>query len=234
MNRFSANLALLSDVAMATLGGSLKRKQRISARLGDMLSYLFIASATLKRFDDEGRPKEDRVLVHWALQDLLYRLQESQLALLDNFGTVGKVMKAIMYPFGRIMKRPSDKLDHKVAKLLLKPNDSRERLGKGQFLSADGQFGYLEQTLRDVIAAEPLFDKVRKAANDRRIPFMFLDQVAEQGKRLGVLDDDDVEVLRRAEQGRLRVISVDDFAHEELIAGNHARKVALASVSAAD
>ncbi|SDB12457.1 acyl-CoA dehydrogenase [Pseudidiomarina indica] len=234
MNRFSANLALLSDVAMATLGGSLKRKQRISARLGDMLSYLFIASATLKRFDDEGRPKEDRVLVHWALQDLLYRLQESQLALLDNFGTVGKVMKAIMYPFGRIMKRPSDKLDHKVAKLLLKPNDSRERLGNGQFLSADGQFGYLEQTLRDVIAAEPLFDKVRKAANDRRIPFMFLDQVAEQGKRLGVLDDDDVEVLRRAEQGRLRVISVDDFAHEELIAGNHAREVALASVSAAD
>lgn len=234
MNRFSANLALLSDVAMATLGGSLKRKQRISARLGDMLSYLFIASATLKRFDDEGRPKEDRVLVHWALQDLLYRLQESQLALLDNFGTVGKVMKAIMYPFGRIMKRPSDKLDHKVAKLLLKPNDSRERLGNGQFLSADGQFGYLEQTLRDVIAAEPLFDKVRKAANDRRIPFMFLDQVAEQGKRLGVLDDDDVEVLRRAEQGRLRVISVDDFAHEELIAGNHARKVALASVSTAD
>lgn len=230
MNRFSANLALLSDVAMATLGGSLKRKQRISARLGDMLSYLFIASATLKRFDDEGRQKDDLPLLHWAMQDTLYRLQESQLALLDNFGTVGKVMKAIMYPFGRIAKRPSDKLDSKVAKILLEPSATRERLGHGQFLSTEGQFGYLEQTLQDIIAAEPLFDKVRKAANDRRMPFMFLDQVAEQGKRLGVLDDDEIDVLRRAEQGRLRVISVDDFAHEDLIAGRHAREVALASV----
>lgn len=230
MNRFSANLALLSDVAMATLGGSLKRKQRISARLGDMLSYLFIASATLKRFDDEGRQKDDLPLLHWAMQDTLYRLQESQLALLDNFGTVGKVMKAIMYPFGRIAKRPSDKLDSKVAKILLEPSATRERLGHGQFLSTGGQFGYLEQTLQDIIAAEPLFDKVRKAANDRRMPFMFLDQVAEQGKRLGVLDDDEIDVLRRAEQGRLRVISVDDFAHEDLIAGRHAREVALASV----
>ena len=230
MNRFSANLALLSDVAMATLGGSLKRKQRISARLGDMLSYLFIASATLKRFDDEGRQKDDLPLLHWAMQDTLYRLQESQLALLDNFGTVGKVMKAIMYPFGRIAKRPSDKLDSKVAKILLEPSATRERLGHGQFLSTEGQFGYLEQTLQDIIAAEPLFDKVRKAANDRRMPFMFLDQVAEQGKRLGVLDDDEIDVLRRAEQGRLRVISVDDFAHEDLIAGRHAREVALAAV----
>ena len=228
MNRFSANLALLSDVAMGVLGGSLKRKQRISARLGDMLSYLFIASATLKRFEDEGRQKDDLPLVHWALQDTLYKLQESQLALLDNFGAVGTTMKAIMYPFGRIAKRPSDRLDSKVAKILLVPNASRERLGQGQFLAPEGQFGYLEQTLRDIIAAEPLFDRVRKAANDRRMPFMFLDQVAEKGKALGVLSDEEVALLQRAEQGRLQVINVDDFDHEDLIAGKHARDVALA------
>ncbi|MDX1525397.1 MAG: acyl-CoA dehydrogenase FadE [Pseudidiomarina maritima] len=233
MNRFSANLALLSDVAMGVLGGSLKRKQRISARLGDMLSYLFIASATLKRFEDEGRQQADLPLLHWALQDTLYKLQESQLALLDNFGGVGAVMKAVMYPFGRMVKRPSDKLDSKVAKILLKPNESRERLGAGQFLSPEGQFGYLEQTLRDIIAAEELFDRVRKAADNRRLPFMFLDKVAEQGKQLGVLNDDEVALLQRAEAGRLRVINVDDFAHEDLLAGKAARDYALAQANKA-
>ncbi len=226
MNRFSANLALLSDVAMGVLGGSLKRKQRISARLGDMLSYLYIGSATLKRFADEGRQHEDLPLLHWAMQDTLYKLQEAQLELLDNFGFVGKTMRAIMYPFGRFVKRPSDRLDSKVAKILLKPNASRTRLGTGQFLAPEGQFGYLEQTLLDIIEAEPLHDRVQRAANER-MPFIFLDKVAAKGKELGVLSDDEVALLERAEQGRLRVINVDDFAHEDLMAGKAAREWAL-------
>ncbi|MBY6064805.1 acyl-CoA dehydrogenase FadE [Pseudidiomarina sediminum] len=227
MNRFSANLALLSDVAMGVLGGSLKRKQRISARLGDMLSYLYLGSATLKRFADEGRQHDDLPLVHWAMQDTLYKLQESQLELLDNFGFVGKAMRVLMYPFGRFVKRPSDRLDSKVAKILLKPSASRSRLGQGQFLAPEGQFGYLEQTLRDIIEAEPLHDRIQRAANER-MPFMFLDKVAAKGKELGVISDDDVALLERAEQGRLRVINVDDFAHEDLMAGKAAREWALA------
>ncbi|RUO79093.1 acyl-CoA dehydrogenase FadE [Pseudidiomarina taiwanensis] len=226
MNRFSANLALLSDVAMGVLGGTLKRKQRISARLGDMLSYLYIGAATLKRFEDEGRQKDDLPLVHWAMQDTLFKLQEAQLALLENFGGVGSFMRAIMYPFGRFVKRPSDKLDSKVAKILLQPNASRERLGAGQFLAPEGEYGYVEQTLRDVIAAEPVVAKVGKALN-KRLPFIFLDQIAEQGKELGVLSDDEVELLKRTEEGRLRVINVDDFAHEDLMAGQAARDYAL-------
>lgn len=226
MNRFSANLALLSDVAMGVLGGSLKRKQRISARLGDMLSYLYIGSATLKRFADEGRQHDDLPLLHWAMQDSLYKLQESQLALLDNFGFVGKAMRVIMYPFGRFVKRPSDRLDSKVAKILLKPNASRERLGKGQFLSPEGQFGYLEQTLREIIEAEALHDRVQRAANER-MPFVFLDKIAAKGKELGVLSDDEVALLERAEEGRLRVINVDDFAPEDLMAGKAAHQWAV-------
>lgn len=226
MNRFSANLALLSDVAMGVLGGTLKRKQRISARLGDMLSYLYIGAATLKRFEDEGRQKDDLPLVHWAMQDTLFKLQEAQLALLENFGAVGSFMRAIMYPFGRFVKRPSDKLDSKVAKILLQPNASRERLGAGQFLAPEGEYGYVEQTLRDVIAAEPVVAKVGKALN-KRLPFIFLDQIAEQGKELGVLSDDEAELLKRTEEGRLRVINVDDFAHEDLMAGQAARDYAL-------
>ena len=87
--------------------------------------------------------------------------------------------------------------------------------------------GYLEQTLLDIIDAEPLHDRVQRAANER-MPFIFLDKVAEKGKELGVLSDDEVALLKRAEEGRLRVINVDDFAHEDLMAGKAAREWALA------
>ncbi|MFQ6372388.1 acyl-CoA dehydrogenase FadE [Shewanella sp. YIC-542] len=220
MNRFSANLALLSDLAMATLGGGLKRKERISARLGDMLSQLYLASATLKRYQDDGRLTEDLPLVQWAVEDALYKLQSSLDELLDNFPAgLGGVLRVILFPFGRPLKRPSDKLDHKIARILQTPCASRERLGKGQFLraSVNNPVGIQEQTLRDIISAEPLYDKVCKAAG-KRFPFMYLDKLAAEGKALGVLSDDEVALLEKAEQGRLKSINVDDFAPQELVA----------------
>ncbi|TVO87946.1 acyl-CoA dehydrogenase FadE [Shewanella algae] len=218
MNRFSANLALLSDLAMATLGGNLKRKERISARLGDLLSQLYLASATLKRYQDEGRQSEDLPLVQWAVEDALYKLQSSLDDLLDNFPAgLGGVLRLVLFPFGRPLKRPSDVLDHKVAKIMQTPCASRDRLGKGQFWEAcdNNAVGIQEQTFKDILAAEPLYDKVCKAAG-KRLPFMWLDKVAAEGKALGVLSDDEVALLERAEIGRMKSINVDDFDPVEL------------------
>ncbi|TVL17992.1 acyl-CoA dehydrogenase FadE [Shewanella algae] len=218
MNRFSANLALLSDLAMATLGGNLKRKERISARLGDLLSQLYLASATLKRYQDEGRQSEDLPLVQWAVEDALYKLQSSLDDLLDNFPAgLGGVLRLVLFPFGRPLKRPSDVLDHKVAKIMQTPCASRDRLGKGQFWEAcdNNAIGIQEQTFKDILAAEPLYDKVCKAAG-KRLPFMWLDKVAAEGKALGVLSDDEVALLERAEIGRMKSINVDDFDPAEL------------------
>ncbi|MGI3002314.1 acyl-CoA dehydrogenase FadE [Shewanella algae] len=218
MNRFSANLALLSDLAMATLGGNLKRKERISARLGDLLSQLYLASATLKRYQDEGRQSEDLPLVQWAVEDALYKLQSSLDDLLDNFPAgLGGVLRLVLFPFGRPLKRPSDVLDHKVAKIMQTPCASRDRLGKGQFWEAcdNNAVGIQEQTFKDILAAEPLYDKVCKAAG-KRLPFMWLDKVAAEGKALGILSDAEVALLERAEIGRMKSINVDDFDPAEL------------------
>lgn len=218
MNRFSANLALLSDLAMATLGGGLKRKERISARLGDLLSQLYLASATLKRYQDDGRQTEDLALVQWAVEDCLYKLQDSLDDLLDNFPMgLGHVLRLIIFPFGRPIKRPSDVLDHKVAKIMQTPCASRDRLGKGQFWTAceNNAVGVQEQTFKDILACEPLYDKVCKAAG-KRLPFMWLDKIAAEGKALGVLSEDEVDLLERAEIGRMKSINVDDFDPEEL------------------
>lgn len=120
LNRYSANLALLSDISMAVLGGSLKRKERLSARLGDILSQLYLSSATLKRFEQDGRPAEDLALVHWGLQDSLKQAEIAVDEFLANFPNkvIGRTLRVLIMPFGRVRKAPSDKLDSKVARIL--------------------------------------------------------------------------------------------------------------------
>ena len=226
LQRFSSNLALLSDVSMAVLGGELKRRERISARLGDVLSHIYLASAVLKRYDDQGRLKEDLPLVHWAMQDTLFRLETALIELFENFPSkvLGVILKAMIMPFGRAYRRPSDKLDHEIAAILQSPNSSRTRLGEGQhFGDKDCLMGDLEQTLKDVLASEPLFDKVCKAAKER-YPFTGLDFIASKGLELGVITEQEAELLKRTEAGRLRTINVDDFDPKELIANTQATK----------
>jgi len=214
MNRFSAALALMSDVAMATLGGDLKRRERISARLGDILSMLYITSAVLKRYNDEGRQAQDLPLVQWGCEDNLYRAQLALLELFDNFPNrlVGIALKRVVFPFGATMRRPSDVIEHQVARIMQTPCEARNRLAHHLYLTAEpnNQLGMMEKALADVLAAEPLFDKVAHAAN-KKLPFYRLNEVAELGLSLGVLSQSEADKLRVAEQGRLFAINVDDF-----------------------
>ncbi|MGL5973912.1 MAG: acyl-CoA dehydrogenase domain-containing protein, partial [Aeromonas sobria] len=190
LSRLSANLAFLSDMAMGTLGGELKRKERVSARLGDVLSQLYLASSALKRYQDEGRQQADLPLLHWALQDAMFKAQEAIDELLRNFPNrwIGLALRAVVLPLGRDLNRPSDKLDSQVARLLQTPSETRSRLAKGQYLTREegNPFGLLEQALDDVLAAEPLFDKVCKADGIKR-PFTQLNKVADIGLAAGVL-----------------------------------------------
>ncbi|MGL5177089.1 MAG: acyl-CoA dehydrogenase, partial [Aeromonas veronii] len=221
LSRLSANLAFLSDMAMGTLGGELKRKERVSARLGDVLSQLYLASSALKRYQDEGRQQADLPLLHWALQDAMFKAQEAIDELLRNFPNrwIGLALRAVVLPLGRDLNRPCDKLDQQVARLLQTPSETRCRLAKGQYLTREegNPFGLLEQALDDVLAAEPLFEKVCKSDGIKR-PFMALDKVADSGLTAGVLTQSEAELLRRAEVSRLRTINVDDFDPIDLVA----------------
>lgn len=219
LQRGSSNLALLSDVAMGLLGGELKRQERLSARLGDILSQLYLASAVLKRFEDQGRCKQDLPFVHWAMQDCLHQLDTATIELLDNFPStaLGTCLKFILMPFGRRYKRPADKLDHQIATILQTPGETRSRLGAGQYLRREegNLHGDLEQTLEDVLAAEPVFNKICQAWGEKR-PFTGLDSLADEALAAGLISEAEAILLRRTEQGRLRTINVDDFSHEEL------------------
>ena len=221
MNRYSANLALLADISMAVLGGSLKRKERLSARLGDVLSQLYLSSATLKRFADDGCKQEDLPLVHWGLQDSLYQTEEALDQFLANFPNrfIAGMLRAVIFPLGQGRVKPSDKLDHKVARIIQTPCDTRSRIGQGQFLEAteNNPVGMIELALIDILTAEPIYDRVCQAAG-KKLPFMQLDKVAATGLELNAINEEEADLLRKAEEGRLRTINVDDFASEELAA----------------
>lgn len=221
LNRYSANLALLADISMAVLGGSLKRKERLSARLGDILSQLYMSSATLKRFENDDRPVEDLPLVHWGLQDSLKQTEVAIDEFLVNFPNpiIGKVLRVLMLPFGRVRKGPNDKLDSKLAQILQTPSATRSRLGRYQYLAptAHNPAGRIELALSVILQAEPIFNKVCKAL-EKRYPFTQLDKIAAEGLANNIINEQEAELLIEAESHRLYTINVDDFAPAELAA----------------
>ncbi|MFA0231801.1 acyl-CoA dehydrogenase FadE, partial [Vibrio sp. 10N.261.45.A7] len=221
LNRYSANLALLSDISMAVLGGSLKRRERLSARLGDILSQLYLGSATLKRFESEGSHAEDLPLVHWGMQDSLRQTEVAIDEFLANFPNpvIGRLLRVVLMPFGRIRRAPNDKLDSKVAHILQTPSETRSRIGRGQYLEATeyNPVGKIEKALEVILQAEPLFDKVCKETHQKRA-FLRLDLVAQLGLEKGILTQEEANLLISAEEHRLYTINVDDFSPEELAA----------------
>ncbi|WP_275556424.1 acyl-CoA dehydrogenase FadE [Mixta sp. Marseille-Q2659] len=219
LNRISANLALLSDVSMSVLGGSLKRRERISARLGDILSQLYLASAALKRYDDEGRQEADLPLLHWGVQDALNQAENAIDDLLRNFpnAAVAATLRVVIFPAGRHCRAPSDRLDHQLAKLLQVPSATRSRLGRGQYLtpSEHNPAGQLEEALQDVMAAEVIHDRLCKQLK-KHLSFTRLDELAQRGLQEGWITQQEAEVLIRAEASRLRSINVDEFEADAL------------------
>ncbi len=156
----SAVLALTADAAMMTLGGSLKRRERISARLGDVLSELYLASAVLKRFHDDGEPAADYPLVRWALQDGLYRMQEALRGLYRNLPSrpLAWLLRLLSFPTGLPFSEPTDRAAHAAAGALLAPSETRERLTEGVFIDPDpaSPTRQLELALAAAAAIAPL------------------------------------------------------------------------------
>ncbi len=219
LSRLSAALAVFTDFSMAVLGGELKRREKLSARLGDLLSHLYIASATLKFFHDKGSPESDAPLVKWAVEHSLWRAQEAIYGIADNFpiGLIGRSLRRLVFPYGRAYKAPSDKLGHQVARLLLSPSLARSELIAGINLepSQHNALAVLEQCLQDTVAAEPVWKRLRKEMGTTitRLSNREIIALAQREQRLS---SDEVELLQRTENGRLQIINVDDFAPEEL------------------
>jgi acyl-CoA dehydrogenase len=218
LTRLATDFAMLADFCMLFLGGELKRKEKISARLGDILSLLYLSSCALKRFEDDGRPVEDAPLLHWSVQDALYRARLAMDGLIANFPNhlLASVLWKIVYPLGRPFQHPSDKLGHKVARLLIEPSATRDRLTSGMYLpqTETDPIGCLEAALIATIEAEAIDAKVRNAQKIRTISGKSQEELVRSALAAGIITPEEHAHLQRTARLRDEVIRVDDFPQD--------------------
>ncbi len=225
IERFSASFAFATDVAMLSLGGYLKKKESLSARLGDVLSYLYLASMVLKRHNDQGLPAEDLPVVEWACRTLLYRAQEQLHDFLRNFPNrpLAALMRLLIFPRGRTYSAPSDRLGARLADLLMTPGPTRDRLCEEAWRGPehDNPLHLLQQALQLSVEAEPLEKKLRvDGVRTGRIRALDPRAQIDEAVTIGLLTEPEAALLRRYDALVMSLVNVDDFAPGEL--GTHA------------
>jgi acyl-CoA dehydrogenase len=219
--RFSASFAFAVDVAMLTLGGYLKKKENLSARLGDVLSCMYLASMVLKHYENQGRPEADLPIVEWACRNLLYHAQEQLYGFVRNFPNrfLGGVMRALILPRGRAYSAPGDRLGRKVAALVTAPTESRERLCHYMYwtLEPTNPFGLLQEALLLTETVEPLEKRIRvEGVKTGRITALDLPGQIQQAVTAGIITEAEAATLREYDRKVMDLINVDDFAPHEL------------------
>ena len=218
MTRFSAAFAFLADISLLVLGGSVKRREKLSARLGDILAQMYLISCTLKRFESDGRQAADLPLVNWAIWDAMYKAQEAFDGVIANFPNrfIGAFLHRSIFPWGHPYVVPSDDLGHKVAKLLIEPSEARDRLTAECFLpmTESEPAGAIELALVATIEAEAIEAKIRDAEKAGRFannPLANVRDIAIAAAECGVITAAEFEKLKRRNVLRDIVVHVDDF-----------------------
>jgi acyl-CoA dehydrogenase len=223
VNKFSAQFAFATDMAMLSLGGYLKQKEHLSARLGDVLSSLYLASMVLKHYENQGRPEADLPLVEWCCRTLLYKAQEQLHDFLRNFPNrwVAGAMRLVIFPRGRTYFAASDRLGRAIVEPLMVPSATRDRLASGIYRTIEpgNPIGLLQEALELSVVAEPLEKRIRvEGVKTGRITALDLPGQIEQALAAGLLNAAEAATLREYDRKVMHIIDVDDFSSEELMA----------------
>lgn len=218
----SASFGLMADIVLATLGGSLKRKEKITGRFADIFSWLYLAAATLRRFEAEGRREEDLPLLRWSMDEAFHRIQVAFDGLYANLRVTGMTWLyrgpiGLWSRINRFSSGPRDRDGHHVAGILQTPGAQRERLTSGVHIPSneDRPMNRLERTLEIVTRTAELDKRLKAASRAREIPRGPLDDQLAAATQKGVLTESEAELVREAEAMRYEVITVDDFTREE-------------------
>ncbi len=216
--RMSSAFALLTDACLAILGGTLKRREKLSGRLADALSNMYVLTATLKHFENQGGKPEDIPLLQWACDDALFNIQTAFKGVMKNLPApvVGSLLNMLVFPLTKPYQRPSDKLGHKLARLLLTPSDTRDRLAKGIYIneSPDDPSGRILFALRKVLAASELEKRLREARKSGKLvtdDALLVDEALEKQ----IINQQEYEQLQQVRLAVMDAIKVDEFAGKD-------------------
>ncbi|WP_334078894.1 acyl-CoA dehydrogenase [Microbulbifer sp. M83] len=211
LNRYSAILTLATEISLMSLGGELKRKELISARLGDVLSQLYLLSSTLKRFKDDGSPEADRPLLEFSMRAGLHKIEVSLMEVYQNFPRrfLGHLMHFLTMPWGHSVHTASDRQARACAELLMEPSETRDRLTRGVFLGNPGDgVDIMEQAFNKVCATQEARDKMKKAGL-RQLNADCIDKALEKK----VISEEEASALQEAAEAVNLAIQVDHFDH---------------------
>lgn len=222
ITRLSASFAIVSDISMGVLGGGLKRMEKMTGRLADVLAWMYVGSAAIHRFRSEGCPERDLPYMRWATQTALYEAEQALLGVIRNFPVrpAAALMRVLVFPFGPRMTPPSDRLGARVARGILFDGEARTHLGSGIYIPPVDEegFGRLEKVLGDVVAARPVQRKILEAVSAKKIERKPKATLHDRAQEAGVITSDDLELLKRATEERAEIVQVDSFSNEEYLA----------------
>jgi acyl-CoA dehydrogenase len=221
VNRYSASFAFAADIAMLALGGYLKKKETLSARLGDVLSMMYLASMVLKHHANQGAPQEDLPLIDWACRSLLYQAQEQLHQFLRNFPNrfLAGLMRLVIFPRGLTYFPPSDRSGHQIAALIMTPGETRERLCAPVYntVTPHNPLGLLQEVLMLAETAEALEKRVRvEGVKTGQITALDLPGQVREAVTLGILNPDEAQTLSRYDAKVMELINVDDFEPRDI------------------
>lgn len=220
LERLCAALAIVSDVTMGILGGELKRKERLSARLGDVLSHLYMACAVLKYHHDEGEPEEDLPYARWALQHCLSQIEGAFEGFFANFPNrlAAGLMRRLVFPLGRRHREPSDALTAELAEHMMQPGALRDRLSQSVYIAggADDAVGRMERAFTLLHEAAAVTDALASAVQDGEARGDSLAERLKSAIANGRITAEQSQVLDDYEQARVDAIQTDDFPADYL------------------
>ena len=221
INRYIAAFALASDFAMLTLGGALKKRELISARLGDVLSSIYLASTVLKHFENQGRRATDLPLVEWSVRTLMYQAQEALHAFLRNLPNrwAAAFLRVFIFPRGRTYSAPSDEIAGKVVELMTSTGEARDRLSGQAYttLEPGNPLGLLQEALELSEVVAPLERRLRQALKEGLIHSEYLGDQIGEAEHAGVISKAEASELRSYHEKVASLLAVDDFAPGDLI-----------------
>ena len=211
---------------MASLGSTLKKREMLSARLGDVLSSIYLASCVLKHFENQGRRATDLPLVEWSIRTLMYQAQESLHSFLRNFPNrwVATLLRVFIFPRGRTYSAPSDDIARKVVQIVTTPGEARERLCALAYttLEPGNPLGRLQEALELAKEHAPLERRLRQAKREGLIEADYLGLQIEQAERGQVISKAEAASLRNYHQKVFDLLAVDEFDTAELARGHSA------------
>jgi acyl-CoA dehydrogenase len=215
LSRLSSQFALLADYAVLALGGNLKRRERLSGRMADILANLYLCSAVLKHFEEQGEPEADVPLMAYACKLTIHRAQQAMLAAFHNlpYPWLAKTLRTLMFPYGKPFSPPDDALIHQVARLALEPSATRDRLTVGIFITNDpaDRMGRIEDALHKTLAAAELEKSLNQWMKAGKLAAHTVAEAIVEAGEKGLLDKFSVEKLLAARRATENAVRVDDF-----------------------